>query len=282
MFPTILSLGPLEIRSYGLMLALGFLGGILLSSRRAKRLGEDPDHVYNLSVWIVLSSLIGARVYYVVTHYDEFRAGETYSLLGRILIELRNMFWPVGADGQVGISGLIYYGGLIAATVVTIAYFRVHKLNIPKYLDILAPAIPLGEAFTRIGCFLNGCCFGHPTHAITGVIFPEYCAAGSYYPGIPIHPTQLYSAAAALVVLGLILLLERHKRFNGFSAILFFMLYAADRFILDFFRYYEEGMQSHGLSQNQILSLTILAVSSVAMIVLSRRAAEAESKKRIA
>jgi phosphatidylglycerol:prolipoprotein diacylglycerol transferase len=254
------------------MLAIGFLAGILLAARRAQRLGENPDYVYNLSVWAVLSSLIGSRIYYVVTHYDEFRAGETYSLLGRILVELKNMFWPIGSDGQVGISGLIYYGGLIAATAATILYLRANRLNLPKYLDILAPGIPLGEFFTRIGCFLNGCCFGHPTHSHFGVVFPEVSAAGSYYPETLIHPTQLYSSFAALAVMGLILWLERYKKFNGFSALLFFMLYGIDRLIVDFFRYYEPGMESNGISQNQIISLAIFGVSAAMMVVLQRRA----------
>jgi phosphatidylglycerol:prolipoprotein diacylglycerol transferase len=254
------------------MLAVGFLAGILLAARRAKRWGENPDYVYNLSVWMVLSSLIGSRIYYVITHYDEFRAGETFSLFGRILVELKNMFWPIGSDGQVGISGLIYYGGLITATAVAILYLRANRLNLPKYLDILAPGIPLGEFFTRIGCFLNGCCFGHPTHSHFGIVFPEFSAAGSYYPETPIHPTQLYSAFAALAVMGLILWFERYRKFNGFSALLFFMLYGIDRVIVDFFRYYEPGMQSNGLSQNQIISLVIVGVSAVMMIVLQRRA----------
>jgi len=272
MHPTVFALGPFQIRSYGLMLAIGFFAGILLAARRAKSRGENPDHIYNLSAWLVLSSLIGARIYYVITHYDEFRAGETYSLLGRIAVELKNMFWPIGSDGQVGISGLIYYGGLLAATATAILYLRANRLSMPKYLDIMAPSIPLGEFFTRIGCFLNGCCFGHPTHSHFGIVFPGDSAAGSYFPGTPVHPAQLYSSFAALAVMGLILVLERRGKFNGFSALLFFMLYAVDRFIIDFFRYYEEGMQANGLSQNQILSLVIFCLGAVLMIVLRRRA----------
>ncbi len=276
MHPSIFSLGPIEIRSYGLMLAIGFLSGIMLAARRANRLGENPEHIYNVSMWVVLSSLIGSRAYYVLTHYDEFRVGGTYSLPARMFMELRNMFWPVGADGRVGIDGLIYYGGLLAATLAAIVYFRAHRLNMRKYLDILAPSIPLGEFFTRIGCFLNGCCFGHPTHSHFGVVFPETSAAGSYFPGTRIHATQLYSSFAALGIVGLILLLERRKKFDGFSALLFFMLYSADRFILDFFRYYEDGMQANGLSQNQILSLAIFAITSFAIVALHRKAAASE------
>jgi phosphatidylglycerol---prolipoprotein diacylglyceryl transferase len=275
MHPEILSLGPFHIRSYGLMLALGFLAGILLAAYRARKAGENPEHMYNIAVWLVLSSLIGSRLYYIVTHYSEFRAGEQYSLLGRILVEMKNMFWPVGADGQVGLSGLIFYGGLIFATIAAVIYLRYYRLNLLKYLDIMAPSIAIGEMFTRIGCFLNGCCFGHPTNCALGVVFPPESVAGSINPGIPIHPTQLYSSFGALVIVGLILGLERFKRFDGFSAILFFMLYSIARFTEDFFRFYEDGMQSHGLSQNQIISLFIFTVTVVLMGYFSRKASRA-------
>ena len=270
MHPDIVSLGPFHIRSYGLMLALGFFSGIILAARRAKKTGESPDHIYNIAVWGVIFSLIGARLSYVITHYSEFRAPEETSGIMRMLVEMRNMFWPVGSDGQVGISGLIYYGGLILATAAAVVYIRSHRLNLPKYLDILAPSIPLGEAFTRIGCFLNGCCFGGPTDSVFGVVFPDSCAAGSIFEGQTIHPTQLYNSFAALLIMGLILWLERYKRFDGYSATLFFMLYPVARFFTDFFRYYETEMKIDGLSLNQILSVMVFIAASSVFIYLVR------------
>ena len=77
MHPEIFSMGPLHIRSYGLMLALGFLAGILLAAHRARKAGENPEHMYNIAVWLVLSALFGSRLYYIVTHYSEFRAGKS-------------------------------------------------------------------------------------------------------------------------------------------------------------------------------------------------------------
>jgi phosphatidylglycerol---prolipoprotein diacylglyceryl transferase len=278
MHPIIFSIGPFAVRGYGLMLALGFFAGILFAAWRAKKMGENPDHVFNLSVWLVISSLLGARLYYIITHYDEFRAGGSYPLFERILIEFKRMFWPVGSDGQVGISGLIFLGGLILATITALIYLRHYNLKLMKYLDILAPSIALGESFTRIGCFLNGCCFGHPTHSVFGIIFPDSCAAGSYFPGVPIHPTQLYNSLAGLVIFGLLLWLERFKKFDGFTALLYFMLYSAGRFTIDFFRYYEDNMLVYGLSQNQILSIIIFVVSAVFLVYFYWKAV---SEKRI-
>lgn len=278
MHPIIFSIGPFAVRGYGLMLAIGFFTGILFAAWRAKKMGENPDHVFNLSVWLVISSLLGARIYYILTHFSEFRAGESYSLFERILIEFKRMFWPVGSDGQVGISGLIFLGGLILATITAVIYLRYYNLHLLKYLDILGPSIALGEFFTRIGCFLNGCCFGHPTHSLFGIIFPDTSAAGAYFPGVPIHPTQLYNSLAALIIFGLLLWLERFKKFNGFTALLYFMLYSAGRFTIDFFRYYEDTMLVYGLSQNQILSLIIFVVSTVFLVYFYRKAV---SEKRI-
>ncbi|MFA6472824.1 MAG: prolipoprotein diacylglyceryl transferase [Candidatus Latescibacterota bacterium] len=273
MHPTIFSLGPFAVRGYGLMLAIGFFSGILFAAWRAKKAGENPDHVFNLSVWLVISSLLGSRIYYILTHFNEFRAYGDYSPIERMLIEFKRMFWPIGSDGQIGISGLIFLGGLILATIAAIVYLRYHHLRILKYLDILAPSIALGEAFTRIGCFLNGCCFGHPTHSPFGIIFPDTCAAGSYFPGVPIHPTQLYNSLVGLMIFGLLLWLERYKKFDGFTALMFFMLYSIGRFTIDFFRYYEESMQVFSLSQNQIISLILFIVSAALLIYFSKRAA---------
>ncbi len=272
MFPEIFSFGPFHIRSYGLMLAMGFLAGIMLATRRAARRGENPDHIYSISVRAVIWSLLGSRFFYVITHYDEFRAPEGISAFMRVFVELRNMFWPVGSDGQVGLQGLTYYGGLIAATIATVVYLYRQRLSLAKYLDILAPSIPLGEMFTRIGCFLNGCCFGHPTHSVFGVVFPESCAAGSYYPGLAIHPTQLYNSFAALVLMAVLLFMERYKKFEGYSAAMFFFLYAIIRFLTDFFRYYDEGTKVLGLSENQFLSIFIFLVSGAVLAAGTIRA----------
>jgi len=280
MHPEILSIGPLTIRSYGLMLATGFMAGIFVAAKRARNAGENPDHIYNLSVWIVLSSLVGARVYYVLTHYREFRVLEDVSFARRVFLEMKNMFWPVGADGQVGISGLILYGGLIAATAVAVFYLRAHRLKVPKFTDFLAPSLGLGEFFTRIGCFLNGCCYGTPTDSCVGVVFPHESAAGFFYPETPLHPAQLYNACAGLAIFFLLLYLERYKKFDGFTSLLYFILYAAGRFTIDFFRYYEKKMIVFGLSQNQIISIVVFAVSLSLLVFFSKRATRSIPKEQ--
>ena len=271
MHPTLIQIGPLAIRGYGLMLAIGFFTGILLTAHRAKKDGQNPDHIYNLSIWIVVSSLLGARVYYVITHYDEFRALGYSSTFTRIFMELKNIFWPIGADGQIGINGLVLYGGLIAATVTTAVYLSRHRLSIPRFMDYIAPGLGLGEFFTRIGCFLNGCCFGKPTESVFGMVFPPDSAAGMYYPDLHIHPAQLYNSFAGLIIFVALVYLERFKRSQGFTSLLYFALYSAGRFIIDYTRYYESELVFGGLSHNQLISLCVFIASAVVFIYAMKK-----------
>ncbi|MFC1607076.1 prolipoprotein diacylglyceryl transferase [Candidatus Latescibacterota bacterium] len=261
MHPTIISIGPFAIRSYGLLLAIGFFLGILLAAKRARKIGENPDHIYNLSVWVVLSSLIGARLYYIASFYHEFRADDAETLTARIFTEMKNMFWPVGSDGQVGISGLVLYGGLIFATITATVYFKRNRLNIPLYMDIIAPSIGLGEFFTRIGCFLNGCCFGKPTDFFLSVVFPRESAAGYYFPDMHIHPTQLYNSLAGLSIVVILLSLERFKKFNGHTALLYFILYSIGRFTIDNYRYYSNSLTWGEFSHNQVYSMIVIVIA---------------------
>ena len=277
MHPTIISFGPLAIRSYGLMLAAGFLTGITIAAWRAKRIGENPEHIYNLSVWMVVSSLLGARLYYVVTHYNEYRAGKGVPLIQRIFIEAKNMFWPVGSDGRVGIDGLVLYGGIILATIAAAVYLKRHKLGVSKYMDIMAPSLGIGEFFTRIGCFFNGCCFGHPTESWFGMVFPDSSTAGYYYPDMHIHPSQLYNSFAGLSILVLLLVLERFKKFDGFTALLYFVLYSAGRFVIDFTRHYEKRLTFYGLSHNQILSIFVFIIAAGLLIYFTYKSGRREA-----
>lgn len=270
MHPSIFHLGPLDIRSYGLMLAIGFLAGITLAAKRAEKDGGNPDHIYDLSIWVVISALIGARVYYIVTHFSEFAANPSLPFFTRLFVDFKNMFWPF-SNGQIGISGLVLLGGLLGATAVTAIYLKMHKLSIPRYMDYIGPSLGLGEFFTRIGCFLNGCCYGKPTDSFCGIVFPDDSAAGMFYPGMHIHPTQLYQSLAGLLICVLLIYLERYRTFYGFTSLLYFMFYSIARFATDFFRYYEPNLTFFGLSHNQLLSLAMFTVSVVLFVYFNMK-----------
>lgn len=253
MHSKLFQIGPLEIHSYGLMLALSFLIGIYLSTYRAKKQGIDPNKVIDLSVVIVISAIIGARFLYVIFHLEEFR--------GHWL----DTFNPFQSSGQIGIAGLTMLGGFVAAVIFALSYLKLKKLPVLKIADIMIPAVGLGIFVTRIGCFLNGCCFGIPTDLPWGMVFPEESPAGYCYPHQAIHPAQLYSSLYGLVIFGLLLFFERSKKFDGYLLYLFFIFYGISRFTVDLFRYYENSMvlfQIHkvSISVNQGISVLLILI----------------------
>ncbi len=137
--------------------------------------------------------------------------------------------------------------------------------------DICSVSVALGILFTRIGCFLSGCCFGSPTSCPIGVVFPADSPAGYLFSGQSIHPTQLYSSFYGLVILAALLLVERKWSFNGFTFAFLCIFYGAARFTVDFFRYYEESAVLVGLTYNQVISIGLAAMGIVLLLVLPRR-----------
>ncbi|MBE0537983.1 MAG: prolipoprotein diacylglyceryl transferase [Phycisphaerae bacterium] len=142
------------IKSYGLMMVIGFLLAVVLMRHASRRAGQNPDHITNLALYSLISGVIGARIFYVVHHYDQF-AGDFLSVFA---------LWQ---------GGLEFLGGVLMAIVVVFVYMWAHKLPMRRHFDILVIGLMLGLAFGRVGCLLNGCCFGRPTeHTAWGVRFP--------------------------------------------------------------------------------------------------------------
>lgn len=250
MHPVVFQFGKVVIHSYGLMLALSFLLAIWFSSWRAKRNGLDPTVVSDIGFWIILSAILGSRLYYVILHFGEFKG------------DLLSIFNPFHGD-TLGIGGLVMYGGLIGAILAGVAFFKIHKLPFLPYADACAPAFAFGIFLTRIGCFLNGCCYGQPTEAWFGVHFPAMSPAGSYM----IHQhaskliaSQLFLSAGGLLIGLVVLAVATRKIFTGFQFYLTVVLYSVLRFLVDFTRYYSEDEKIASLSHNQIVCIVIFVV----------------------
>ena len=239
----------LTVRSFGLMMVIGFLLGFFLLGKLGRKISSNPQLITNLALYCLIAGVVGARVFFVVHHFDE----------------LQRSWVSVFAVWQ---GGLEFYGGVIFAIPVIVLYSRNHKLPIRPCLDIAAIALMLGLSFGRMGCFLNGCCFGKPTKLPWAVRFPydsfayfsqinanpernrpdpqlklphdEYSyyvdSNGKLYPKsfdelteqqkfevtkgkyqcLSIHPTQLYSSAnAALLCFLLYLFWRRSQRAAG-------------------------------------------------------------------
>ncbi|MCD4690857.1 prolipoprotein diacylglyceryl transferase [bacterium] len=197
MHPILLHLGSLPIRSYGLMIALAFAISIWLARRRAPARGIDPDTIIDLSFFVIISSIAGARLTYVIVQWEHYA--------GNPLTALR--IW----DG-----GLALYGGILAGILCGLWFFRRRGINMWEGTDVMTPPLALGVGIGRIGCFLNGCCFGKPCSLPWAVAFPADSGAGSWFPGGPLHPTQVYESLAAFAPLAVLLVRARRRPLPGF------------------------------------------------------------------
>jgi phosphatidylglycerol---prolipoprotein diacylglyceryl transferase len=257
MYSTILQFGSVAIRSYSLMLAIAFFVGTVLAIKRARRFGMSAHDVVNFTTIIIVSSIVGSRVLFVLEHAGIFLAD------------------PIKVFTISG-GGLSYHGGLLLAVIGLSWWCRRVKISMRSMLEIFAPSLALGYSIVRIGCFLNGCCFGTPSNTPLGVVFPLDSPAGMVYKGVRIHPVQLYSAFFGLVTFCLLLGLEKKVPFHQGTAALFFLfliLSALERFFMEFLRYHSPGSSSTMLgwfTEAQAYSLGIF-IFSIIMVERIRR-----------
>jgi phosphatidylglycerol:prolipoprotein diacylglycerol transferase len=273
MHPILFELGPLSVRTYGLLLAVSFLVGIILALRRSRARGLDQNKMINMSLLIMLAGIVGARIMYVIPHWNEFSANPL------------DIVSPFQSSGSIGLTGLTMYGGFIAAVLVSILYLRMNRLSVWKACDAFAPSIALGIGISRVGCFMNGCCFGLPTESALGVVFPAFSAAGSFYPDVALHPAQLYNAVLGFGLFGLLLWLDRKPRFDGFIFAVLLISEPVTRFIVDLFRYYESSMTLGSLggsvlSVNQGISIVLCGMGFLLLGWLRNRARQRSGRNR--
>jgi phosphatidylglycerol:prolipoprotein diacylglycerol transferase len=264
MFRYLLKIGPFTVYSYGAMLALAFIVGTYLAAKRAERQGISAAQIIDLSFYILLSSILGARILFVFLNLDYYKE--------RLLDTLK--IWE---------GGLVFYGGLIFAFFTVVWVLQKNKLPVWKVADILAVPFAFGIAIGRMGCFLNGCCYGKISFA-HGVCFPAkdnpaafaqqvldgLIPSGAAF-SLPVLPTQLYEALACLAIFFLLLWLEREKHFAGFSFWTFILFYSLSRFVIENLRYYDSNFIFGALTVSQIISIVLIAISTLALIRGSRK-----------
>lgn len=248
MHPVLFKIFSFPIHSYGLMLALSFLFGIWFSGWRAKKRGLNPDVIADMGFWIILSAIVGARLYYVFLHFEEFKGN---------LLSIINPF-----QGEtVGIGGLVMLGGYIGAVIAAILFFKIKKLPFLPYADIVSPSVGFGIMLTRIGCFLNGCCYGAASESSLAVKFPLDSPAGAYQHHIhaaSLYPSQLFESIGGLLIALIVLAVARKKSFSGFHFYLTGLLYSVLRFCVDYSRFYDINERLLGtLSHNQVICIAL-------------------------
>ncbi|MCE5198426.1 MAG: prolipoprotein diacylglyceryl transferase [Armatimonadota bacterium] len=246
MHSTLFTIFGLPIRSYGLMMVIGFSLGLWRAQRAAQRRGLNSDRVYDLALTVLLSGVLGARLVYI--------------LLNMRTESFREFF-------AVWNGGLSFHGGVLFAVVAAYLFTRKTKLSFWAYTDLLAPSVAIGYAFTRIGCFLNGCCYGAPTSLPWGVRFMEN---GTLTP--PSHPTQIYAFLASLLIFFVLTRLEKLNRAPGFIFTSYLGLYGVYRFLIEFPRKgYSAQEWFMGLTQAQVVSIAMIVIAAIVILAVYRR-----------
>lgn len=255
MYPELFRIYDFPVTSYGIWLALGMLVALFAASRLAARDGLAKSQIYDLGLWTLVGGLLGSKILMYFVEPD-------VNLLSLDFLR----------------SGGVFYGGLIGGFLAVVFIVRRYKLPFWKTADAFAPTVALGQAFGRQGCFAAGCCWGKPTDSAIGVHFTD---KGHEYTGVPVvgpdhtdlflYPTQLIESLTMLAVFGLLVLLHRHKKFDGQVLIAYGIVYSIFRFSIEFIRDDPRGdlfglTTLTGLSTSQIVSLIVAAASIIFMI----------------
>jgi phosphatidylglycerol:prolipoprotein diacylglycerol transferase len=274
MFPELFRIGSFPINTYGVLLALALMLSIFVFAQVGGRDGLPRERLYDLGLWIILGAIVGSKLLLLLVE-PEYR---------------ENPLRLISLDFVR--SGGVFYGGLIGALVTGYLGVRRYKLPWWRVADAGACAIPLGQTIGRLGCFSAGCCWGKPTNAWCGVQFTE---AGNQITGVPIkdlmgnaiylHPTQLYEAGITLLIFLFLLWLHKRKRFSGQVILVYAMLYAVARFIIEFYRDDPRGdilglTTRTGLSSSQMIGIVMFVGALVLYIIRRRRAAAAPRSEK--
>ncbi len=260
MHPIAFNLGPITVHWFGICIALAFLAGLWTATRRAPRAGISGELIADLVVpWLLLGGVLGARLLYIATYWRESFAGQPWTEVFMI---------------QRG--GLVYYGGLIGSSIAVILFARFKKLPLWKLADVLAPSIALGSMFGRLGCLMNGCCYGRSCELPWAIRFPESHSTQ----GLPVHPTQLYDALLNLALYLGLAWLYRRRKFDGQIFAMYLLCYAVTRSMVETFRGdYNDAHQHHGFTPAHLLSLGIFVAGVVLFFILRGRKPSAAPAK---
>ncbi|OIO33555.1 MAG: prolipoprotein diacylglyceryl transferase [Candidatus Omnitrophica bacterium CG1_02_40_15] len=233
MHPIITKIGPFTIYSYGMMVAIAFLLGVFIAKLEAIRKNIKPDIVYDFSFYIIIGSIIGARIYYI------------------FFFDLKEFLSDPVSIFKVWQGGLSIHGGILGGIIIGLIFSKIRKISFWKLADLISPSIILGQAIGRIGCFLNGCCFGMPMK-------PFY--------GMKNHPTQIYELV--LDFIGFLMLWNLRKKINFVGGLFLFylMAYSVIRIIVSQFRADNSYLWNTNLTLADLTSVTTFIIAMILYI----------------
>ncbi len=251
----------LAVHSFGLFLGLACFSAFGMALWRSRRMSLDPDVIHGLAAWLFLGGIVGARVLFVLQNPGVLESPAQIFAI-----------WQ---------GGILFYGCILGGLVGSLIYWWRNPFPFLATADAVAPALCVGIVLGRIGCFLNGCCFGECTSVPWAVQFPagthaweRHVEAGWIGPGallsLPVHPKQLYLAAAGLALLALLLAYAPRRRRDGEVMTLLMIAYPVTRFTTEFFRGDADGRYLAGLTISQDISLALVALGLVVWKLLPR------------
>lgn len=230
MYPELFTIFGITVYSYGLLVAIGFFAGMTYITKYSDNIPVKKDQMYDFLFYLIVVSIIGARLLYVLVNVDSF------------------IQHPLDVI-KVWQGGLVFYGGFIAAVLYALIYCKYKKINIKRLADVFAPALALGHSFGRMGCLLSGCCYGKETHCLIAV--------NNRY------PTQIFETAGNLIIFFILHKLYKKSHKDGHIFLLYLIFYSVLRFSIEFFRGDDRGSFFLGLSPAQNISIVILLVAVV-------------------
>ncbi len=230
----------ITIYTYGFLIACGAIAGTIYTARQAKKqYGLSYEDAQQFILWVILAAVVGGKVF-IIFEDPKFYLSNPSALL-------KNFG-----------NGFVFYGSLLFAIPTMLIYFKVKKLPALGMLDIMAVTTVIVHAFGRMGCFMAGCCYGVPSQVFFAVTFHD--PHSQAHPlGIPLHPTQLYAETNLLIILVVLLFVKQRKQFDGQLFMIYLMLYAVGRSIIEIFRGdLDRGyVVDHLISNSQFISLLV-------------------------
>jgi phosphatidylglycerol:prolipoprotein diacylglycerol transferase len=255
MFPKLISIGSFFIPTYGTLVAIGFLLALWVTIRLAKRARLPAESITNLAIYCALAGLAGAKLFMILFDFNDYWSGRT----------------PLFSLNTLQAAG-VYQGGFLTALVTALVYMRRQHLPVLETCDVFAPGLAIGQAVGRIGCFAAGCCWGVECQRPWAVTFknPDAYTLTGVPLGVPLHPAQLYETLADALIFALLYKLISKPHTAGAILGWYLALYSSVRFVIEFFRFHEQGLHA-GLSYTQWISLATLA-AGIGLLIARRGA----------
>ena len=210
-----------QLHTYGVLVAVGFLVGIVLAVREARRVGINIERILDLAFWLLIAAMVGARLFYIGLHWKIYQTDFMNP----------NLVWYQWKVFRLWEGGLLYYGGFLLALAVCFIFIKFYKLSFWSLSDLMIPSVAIGQFFGYLGSYAAG--FGYGIH--TSVPWSVTFSQGAAVRGLPLHPTQLYGALGALFLFFILLWVRSEKKYDGQVFLWYLLLYPVISFVIELF-----------------------------------------------